>query len=132
MQEVKLRTVARHIAVLIVFVLIGIASQGALAAPVKITVENPTGSLEVSQVFSPRYAELNGKTICEVMNGMWESKRTFPVITELLKKQYPNSKIIESTQFRVFDEKDSVDDIQKLAKDMKAAGCQAAIVGNAG
>ena len=54
------------------------------------------------------------------------------MITELLKKQYPNSKIIESTQFRVFDEKDSVDDIQKLAKDMKAAGCQAAIVGNAG
>jgi hypothetical protein len=132
MLDVKLRKVARFTAISTVFALILLVSQGAMAAPVKFTVENPTGSLEVTQVFASRIADLNGKTICEVMNGMWESPRTFPVISELLKKQFPKSKIIDSTQFRSFDEKDSVSEIHQLALQMKAAGCQAAIVGNAG
>jgi hypothetical protein len=132
MPQVKLRKAARLIAVLTAFALILIVSQGAMAAPVKLTVENPTGSLEVSQLFAPRVADLNGKTICEVMNGMWESKRTFPVFTELLQNKFPKSKIVPSTQFRAFDEKDSVDEIRQLAQQVKAAGCQVAIVGNAG
>ncbi len=41
-------------------------------APVTLTVYNPTGAYEVTQTFSPRVADLNGKTIC-MMGHSWEA-----------------------------------------------------------
>jgi hypothetical protein len=100
-------------------------------APVTLKVFDPTGAIEVTQLFAPRLSDLNGKTICEVSNTSWEAARTFPVIRELLIKQYPTAKIIDFTRFPSGTTTIS-DENSKLGDKLKAAGCQAAIVGNAG
>lgn len=108
-------------------------TKDAIAAePVTLEVYDPTGSTAVTQLFAPRLGDLNGKTICELTNEMWESTRTFPVITDLLKKQFPTAKIIEHTMLPAFSERSTPADFQKMTAALKAAGCQAAIVGNAG
>ncbi len=98
-------------------------------APVTLTVYDPTGAFEVTQTFAPRVADLNGKTICEVTNGDWRDEETFPIITQLLQKQFPTAKILTSDKFPALS---TSTDPPGLEDAVKAAGCQAAIVGNAG
>jgi len=107
------------------------AGDATAADPVTLSVYDPTGSVQVSQLFAPRVDTLAGKTICELTDSMWESSRTFPVITDLLKKRFSTATVIDHTRW-AFTERDSVADLQKVAASVKAAGCQAAIVGNAG
>jgi hypothetical protein len=103
------------------------------ADPVKIEVYDPTGAVEVSQLHAPRLADLHGKTICELSDGTWEDNRTFPLIRELLQKQFPTARFIPYTEFPygkgggVY----LIDD-NKVADMVKKKGCQAVIVGNAG
>jgi len=59
----------------------------------------PTGALELTNLHAPRLAGLNGKTICELGNAKWEDHRIFPVIRELLKKRFPDVKIIPFKEF---------------------------------
>jgi hypothetical protein len=99
------------------------------ADPVTLEVFDPTGAIEVTQLFAPRLADIHGKTICEVSNGSWEDRRTFPLIRELLQKQFPTTKFIPFTDFPVGSSKIDVD---KIGDMVKQKGCQAAIVGNAG
>lgn len=107
------------------------AGDAAAADPVTLSVYDPTGSAQVSQLFAPRVDTLAGKTVCELTDSMWESGRTFPVITDLLKKRFPTATVIDHTRW-AFTERDSVADLQKVAASVKAGGCRAAIVGNAG
>ncbi len=105
-------------------------TKGSFAAdPVKIDVYDPTGAIEVTQLFAPRLSDLHGKTICELSNDTWEATRSLAAIRELLQRQYPTAKIIPYTEFPQGTEKIDVDKIGDLAKQK---GCQAAIVGNAG
>jgi hypothetical protein len=99
------------------------------ADPVTLQVYDPTGAIEVTQLFSPRFADLHGKTICEVSNGSWETQRTFPAIRELLQRQFPTAKFVPYTKFPVGS---AVIDVDKIGDLVKQQGCQAAIVGNAG
>ncbi len=119
------------LAVLLAAVMVVTAPAALAQSPVTLTVYNPTGAFEVSQVFAPRVADLNGKTICEVSNDGWEYDRTFPRIRELLMKQFPTAKIVTYDKFPHGTNAITVltSNLGKLAKD---AGCQAAIVGNAG
>jgi hypothetical protein len=94
-------------------------------APVTLQVYDPTGAFEVTQLFTARLADLNGKTICEVTDDMWEADRTFPVIRDLLQKQFPTAKIVP------FSDLPGTGD-EKVGEAAKAKGCQAVIVGNAG
>ncbi len=57
-------------------------------------------SFQVTPLHAPRLADLNGKTICELSNDNWEWQRTFPVIRELLQRQFPTAKIIPYTELR--------------------------------
>jgi hypothetical protein len=97
--------------------------------PVTLTLYNPTGSFEVTQTFAPRLADLNGKTICEVSDNSWQYDRTFPLIASLLQKQLPTVKIIT---YDKFPNGNPGADVDALAPAIQKAGCQAAIVGNAG
>jgi hypothetical protein len=99
------------------------------AEPVTLKVFDPTGAIEVSQLFAARLADLNGKTVCEVYDDVWEGYRTFPLIRELITKQFPTAKIIPYNQFPVGT---GNIDTPKLGDILKAKGCQAAIIGNAG
>ncbi|MFC2052571.1 hypothetical protein ACFLT4_07585 [Chloroflexota bacterium] len=90
-------------------------------------VYNPTGTIEITQRYAPRLADLRGKTICELSNLTWEDQRTFPIIRELLQKQFPDVKIIPYTEFPgIFGF-----DAEALSKALKEKGCEGAIVGNA-
>ncbi|MBI4333200.1 MAG: hypothetical protein HY673_18195 [Chloroflexi bacterium] len=92
-------------------------------------VYDPTGSIEVTRVHAPRLEDLHGKTICELSDNRYEADRTFPLITSLLREQFPDANIIEHTEFP---ELSSSADVPNLEDAVKAQGCQAAIIGNAG
>lgn len=102
--------------------------------PVTLKVYNPTGAFEVTQTFSPRLEDLNGKTICELSNDSWEHNRTFPVITQLLQRLFPTAKIVDYNQLPsgMTTVSTAGIDSDSTAAAVKAAGCQAVIVGNAG
>ncbi len=101
----------------------------AQGAAYTLEVYDPSGATEVTQLFAPRLADLNGKTICELSDGIWEDHRTFPLIRELLQRQFPTAKIIPYTEFDVGRaEMETDSNIALLVK----KGCQAVITGNAG
>lgn len=96
---------------------------------VTLEVYNPSGALKASEQHAPRLDTLNGKTICELSNGIWEAERMFPLIREELKKRYPDIRIIPYTEFPVGN--DQIDSAE-VAKLVQAKGGQAVISGNAG
>lgn len=99
-----------------------------LGGPVTLKVYNPAGGFEVTQVHAPRLLDLNGKTICELSNGAWESPRTFVFIRELLQKQFADVRLIPFTEFPMGSEQiDKESTIDVLVQ----KGCQAVITGNA-
>ncbi len=108
----------------------GLAAGTAQAAdPVTLKVYDPTGAFEITQSFAPRLDDLNGKTICELSNAAWQVERTFPLIESLLQKQFPTVKMVR------FDQLPKLliqQDVAGLEDAVKAKGCQAVIVGNAG
>ncbi len=103
------------------------ASAPAADSPVTLTVFNPTGASEVTQMFAPRLSDLNGKTVCELSLGIWEAPRTFGAIGELLQKQ--GAKIVAYDQLPALSE---TKDVPGLEDAVKKAGCQGILVGNAG
>jgi len=119
------------LAVLLVgFIVPGVPWVKSVAAqsPVSLTVYDPTGAFEVTQTFAKRVSDLNGKTICEVTDDDWQASRTFPVIRELLQKQFPTAKIVP---FNDIPKLIVGQDIPNLEDAVKKEGCQAVIVGNA-
>jgi len=96
---------------------------------VKLEVYIPTGSTQVVQSHATRLTTLAGKTICELSNGEWGAHRIFPAIRELLRKRFPDAKLVPFTEFPVGTEKiDNEATIDRVAR----RGCDAVIVGNAG
>jgi hypothetical protein len=104
-------------------------TASAQANPVTLKVYNPTGTFEITQAFAPRLPDLNGKTLCEVSDDSWEYDRTFPIIRDLLKKQFPTMRIITHDHFP-----HGIPgmDVDALGPALQKAGCQGVIVGNAG
>jgi hypothetical protein len=105
----------------------GVSIKKAIADPVRLELFNPTGAIEISNLFAPRLTGLSGKTICEVSDGLWEDHRTFPIIRQLLRKRFPDAKIIPYTELPVGPPNIDVDNIGDI---VKKKGCQAVIVGN--
>lgn len=102
--------------------------------PVTLEVYDPSGAFEVAQLFAARLDTLKGKTICEINNGSWEYQRTFPLIRELLQKQFPTAKFIPYTEFPIIPLVTPVTatTFAPTIKLVKAKGCDAVITGNAG
>ena len=48
---------------------------------------------------APRLADLNGKTVAEVWNGVFKGDMAFPIVRKLLKQRYPGITIIPYTEF---------------------------------
>ncbi|MFC1928570.1 hypothetical protein ACFLXK_03070 [Chloroflexota bacterium] len=90
-------------------------------------VYDPTGTIEITQLYAPRQADLSGKTICELSNSRWADQRTFPLIRELLKKRFPDTKIVPYTEFPgIYGVEADI-----LSEALREKGCDGAIVGNA-
>jgi len=94
---------------------------------VSLEVYDPSGTVEITQLYAPRLTDLSGKTICELSDLAWEDRRTFPLIRELLQKRFPDLKIIPYTEFPgIYGVEADV-----LAEAIGEKGCDGAIVGNA-
>ena len=94
---------------------------------VSLEVYDPSGAIETTEVYAPRLASLNGKTICLLSNFRWESDRTFSVIQELLQRRFPDVNVIPYTEFpRIYGVEADV-----LSKWLREKGCDGAVVGNA-
>ena len=94
---------------------------------VSLEVYDPTGTIEITELYAARLADLKGKTICELSDYEWEDYRTFPLIRELLQKRFPDLNIIPYTEFPcTYGVKADV--LSKLIKEKK---CDGVIVGNA-
>ena len=106
------------------------AEKARAADPVTLEVHDPTGGFEITKLHAPRLPDLHGKTICEVSNDTWETQRTFPLIRELLQRQFPTAKIIPYSE--VVATRAQCENLDYVAKMVKQKGCQAVISGNAG
>ena len=98
------------------------------AGPVTLELYDPTGAFEVTQLHAPRIDTLEGKTICMSSNNSWEAARILPLIGELLQSQFPTAKFIPYTEFTVSGEMTD----EAVSDAVKAAGCDAVILGSAG
>ena len=95
---------------------------------VTLQVHNPTGMLEVVQSHAARLADLNGRIIGELSNGVWDDYRTFPFLRERLQRRFPGLKIIPYTEFPVGSVEIDKDSVTEM---LLQKGCEAVITGNA-
>ncbi|MBI2906175.1 MAG: hypothetical protein HYX92_00820 [Chloroflexi bacterium] len=65
-------------------------------------VLSPLGEPTIEKIAgAPRLSDLNGKTVCEVWNGGFMGHVAFPIIRELLRKRYPDVKIVTYDEFPI-------------------------------
>lgn len=95
-------------------------------------VFKPTGTMwEGDQLtYAPRLPDLNGKIIGEISNRAWEADRMFPALRELLKKRYPDIRIIPYTELP--NDSANLVDNEELPNIVAAKGIDAVIGGSAG
>lgn len=107
----------------------GSPSGGKGKGLVNLDVFNPTGNIEGGMSYAARLNDLNGKTICEVSNRLWQADRIFERIRQLIQAQYPDARILPYTEFPYGSLQIDTDGI---GEGVKSKGGQAVIVGNAG
>jgi hypothetical protein len=100
-------------------------------------VVSPLGDPTVKMItMVPRLTTLSGKTICTIWNGAFKSNITLPVIGELLKKNYPNSKIVPYSEFPKSQTPEAPGTpliaSPALQTALKEKGCDAVVSGNGG
>lgn len=98
-------------------------------------VVSPAGGEAIAQKgIAPRLADLNGKTVGEIWNGVFKGEQTFPVLREQLKARFPGINIIPYTEFPHLYGGDNPAAQKKLAAEIAALaiakGCDAVISGN--
>jgi hypothetical protein len=100
-----------------------------------IEVVSPAGLEVVKRSGSAsRVENLDGKTICEVWNGVFRGDFTFPIIRKLLQQKYPCVRIIPYTEFPHTPGSDNParqrERARQIAAMAKEKGCDAVISGN--
>lgn len=93
----------------------------------KLEVFKPCGSSLDADTFdyAPRLPDLNGKTIGEISNMLWESPRIFPLIRKVLKKRFPDIKFVPYTELP--HGADNLVDNEDIGDIVAAKGCDAVI-----
>ncbi len=99
------------------------------AAGVTLEVLDPSGAFEVTTLNAARIPTLDGKTVAFLSDNEWQSWRTFPLLKQLLTKQFPTIKIIDWETYPR-DGDHGYPDFSKHPDLLK--GVDAAILGNAG
>ena len=95
---------------------------------ISMEVYNPTGVVETVNSHAPRLDTLNGKTIGEVTEGMWEYDRMFPLIRRLLQERFSDVKFVPYSEFPIGIAQIDVEGLGEMAKEK---GCDAVIVASA-
>ncbi len=83
---------------------------------------------------APRLANLDGKTVGEIWNGVFKGDITFPIIRRVLNERFPKLRIIPFTEFphahgsdNPTQQRERAQQVAALARDK---GCDAVISGN--
>ncbi|MFC1988987.1 hypothetical protein ACFLVW_00200 [Chloroflexota bacterium] len=76
--------------------------------------------------------DLNGKTVCELSDYMFRWDEVFPMIRELLRKQYPGVKFVEYSAFGDLYGGKLEEKIAALPDTLREHGCDAVISGIGG
>jgi len=92
------------------------------------------GTVQAKNV-APPLPDLNGKVIGLYWNNAFRGETTFPIIEELIKKQYPDVRFVPYTSFddvttSSHDSATAVKNLEKLPRKIKQLGCDAVILGN--
>jgi len=85
-----------------------------------------------SKYDASRLKTLEGKTVCQLWNYLYGGNRYFPLIEELLGRQYPNIRFIDYTHFGNTHGKDETEVVNALAGKLAQYGCDAVISGTGG
>ena len=117
-------------------------------------VTNPVSVVATKFQNAPRLPDLNGKTICEwisrrqqlsekpgeveTLTGHWREQDTFPVIRELLRKRFPDIKIVPGEELPCYEDfgvlferkRSQQDKLNDVTTAMKEKGCDAVLLGN--
>ena len=82
---------------------------------------------------APRLADLNGKTIAEVWNGVFKGDVVFPLVRSALQRRYPGVHIIPYTEFHHLPGSDVPSEQRALVAEIlgqaRTKGVQAIITG---
>jgi ABC-type amino acid transport substrate-binding protein len=89
---------------------------------------DPSGALEVTQLFAPRIDTLAGKRIGIVTNEQWQAFRTLPLLRELIQKDFPTAEVLP---IDAYPQGNVLIPTEETAQAVKASGVDAVIVGNA-
>ena len=94
-------------------------------------VVSPSGEQAIeARNLAPPLDTLNGKIVGEAWNGMFRGDKTFPRIRELLRKRYPEVKIIPYTELAPIDIVRLEESLEPLREALQQTGCDALIAGN--
>jgi hypothetical protein len=96
-------------------------------------VVRPVGEITVKPGrLAARLDSLDGKTICEAYNGMFQGDKTFPKIREVLKRRYPKINIIPYPELPPLDIVRIEDELKRLPDILRHKRCDGLITGNGG
>jgi hypothetical protein len=100
------------------------------AADVTLTLYDPQGPSEVTQLFAVRSGntDMNGKTVGFINTG-WNGDATIKYLADLLKQRYPTVKLIMPEDWNVHEGEDNKNDLIQKMKDFKP---DYVIISNAG
>ena len=106
-----------------------VGGKGKETAAAELTVHDPSGAHEITNLFAKRLGTLEGKVIAELAVDAfkWQPHRTFAVIEEEIKKRYPTAKFISHTEFP----QGTLINDDAVAAAVKERGADACIIGNA-
>lgn len=83
---------------------------------------------------APRLADLDGRTVCEVWNGVFKGDVTFPIIRQALQRRFPRLRVIPYTAFPHAPGSDNPaqqhERARRIAGMARAQGAEALISGN--
>ena len=101
----------------------------------QLSVISPAGVQVVEQRgIAPRLPSLAGTTVGEIWNGVFKGDETFPVLREMFRTRFPDTKIVPYTEFPFFPGDDRPHAQQEVARQIAALaqekGCDAVISGN--
>lgn len=101
---------------------------------VKFEVVSPIGEPKAQpEPPSTKISDFRGKTICQVWNAEFRADQVFTALTDLLKKRFPDIKVIPWTDVPTTQQRM---DVNKNMEDLRAAylqkGCDAVITATGG
>ena len=95
---------------------------------VTLEFHDPSGAIEVTQRHAPRVAGLAGKRIGFVSNEQWQAYRMLPMLKEMLEQDIPGVTVLP---IHAYPQGNQLIGNEETAKQVKASGVDAVIVGNA-